>query len=97
MLPLALALVHGGHLTLPQLMARLSATPADLLGLKQGRLAAGAPADLVLFDPDKPWTIDVDMLRSKSLNAPYDDHPVQGRVLRTVVRGRCVYDATEEA
>jgi len=96
MLPLALALVHGGHMTLPTLFTRLSATPARLLGLEQGRLSASAPADLVLFDLNTPWTIDVDRLRSKSLNAPYDDHPVQGRVLRTMVRGRTVYDATEK-
>ena len=96
MLPLALALVHGGHMTLPTLFTRLSAAPARLLGLEQGRLSASAPADLVLFDLNTPWTIDVDKLRSKSLNAPYDDHPVQGRVLRTMVRGRTVYDATEK-
>ena len=97
MLPLALALVHDGHLSLPELLRRLGATPARLLGLEQGRLAKGAPADLVLFDLDTPWSIDVSALRSKSLNAPYDGRPVRGRALRTVVGGRTVFDAAREA
>ena len=97
MLPLALALVHDGHLGLTELLRRLCATPARLLGLEQGRLAKGAPADLVLFDLETPWTIDVSALRSKSLNAPYDDRPVRGRALRTVVGGRTVFDAAAEA
>ena len=74
----------------------MTATPARLLGLEQGRLAAGAPADLVLFDPDRPWTIDPDKLRSKSKNAPYEERPVQGRALRTVVAGATVFDFNED-
>ena len=51
----------------------------------------GAAADLVIFDLERPWRIDVDALRSKSKNSPYDGRPVQGRVLRTVVAGRSVF------
>ena len=91
MLPLALELVHAGALSLVEVLARMTAAPARLLGLEQGRLAVGAPADLVVFDPDRPWRIDTSALRSKSKNAPYDERPVQGRVLRTVVGGETVF------
>ncbi len=61
----------GAHLDLPTLFARLSLAPARLLGLQGGRLAPGAPADLVLFDPDAPWVLDRATLRSRSKNTPY--------------------------
>jgi dihydroorotase len=96
MLPLALELVHNQQLGLLDALGAMTATPARLLGLEQGRLEAGAPADLVLFDLDRSWTIDPDKLRSKSKNAPYDDRPVQGRVLRTVVGGATVFDFDED-
>jgi dihydroorotase len=68
--------------------------PAQLLGLNAGRLKAGAPADLVLFDPERGWKVDPEAhFRSKSKNSPFDGRLVQGRVLRTVVDGRSVYRA----
>jgi dihydroorotase len=91
LLPLSLALVHKGRMGLNELLACLTAKPAELLGLPLGRLAKGAPADLVLFDPDRPWQIDPDEFRSKSKNSPFDDAPVQGRALRTVVAGRPLF------
>lgn len=92
LLPLSLALVHQGRLSLLELLRRLTATPAGIL---QGRaaLTPGAPADLVLFDPDRPWVINPDRFLSKSKNAPYDRHPVQGQVLRSVVDGRSIFTA----
>ena len=69
----------------------MTATPADLFGLPVGRLRPGAPADFVLFDPDRPNRIVADNLRSKSKNSPFDGRPVQGRVLRTIVDGRTIY------
>jgi dihydroorotase len=54
-------------------------------------LRPGAPADLVVFDPDAPWRIRTDEFRSKSKNAPFDGRPVQGRVERTVVDGRTIF------
>jgi dihydroorotase len=93
LLPLALELYHQGRLPLIDLLAKLTCRPADLLGLPGGRLAAGGPADLVLFDPDAPGRIDVDGFRSKSKNSPFDRRPVMGRVLRTVVDGRTVFRA----
>ena len=93
LLPLALELVHGGHISLLDLLAKLTVNPARLLGLEAGTLAKGAPADLVLFDLDVPWRISETDLRSKSKNTPFDGRPVQGRVLRTVVAGDTGFDA----
>lgn len=91
LLPAAMQLVHAGHLSLPRLWRALALNPARLLGLGAGRLAAGAPADLVLFDPHAPFVLDRAQLRSKSKNTPYDLRRLQGRVLRTFVAGREVF------
>ncbi|HEX7968512.1 MAG TPA: dihydroorotase [Stellaceae bacterium] len=91
LLPLTLELYHNGHLPLLAALAAVTQRPADILRLPAGRLAEGAAADLVVFDLERPWRIDVEAFRSKSKNAPYDGRPVQGRVLRTVVAGRSVF------
>lgn len=91
LLPLSLELVHRGHLSLLDLLAKLTINPARLLGLASGTLAAGRKADFVMFDPDVPWRLSESDLLSKSRNTPFDGRPVQGRVLRTVVSGRTVY------
>ena len=91
LLPLSLELYHNGHLGLLELIRRLTANPARILRLPVGRLAPGAPADLVLFDPDLSWQISTDDFRSKSKNAPFDGRPVQGRVRRTMVDGRTIF------
>ena len=88
LLPAVLQLYHAGHIGLPALFRALSANPATLLGLAAGRMEAGAPADLILFDPDQPFVLDRSKLRSKSKNTPYDLRRMQGRVLRTFVGGR---------
>jgi len=93
LLPLALELHHNGSVELMRLLEAMTAAPARLLGLEAGRLAPGAPADLVLFDLDHPWRIDVDAFASKSKNSPFDGRPVQGKVLRTLVAGRTVFEA----
>ena len=93
LLPLSLELYHNGHLGLLELIRRLTANPARILRLPVGRLAPGAPADLVLFDPDLSWSISTDDFRSKSKNAPFDGRPVQGRVRRTIVDGRTIFRA----
>jgi dihydroorotase len=95
LLPLSLELYHNGHLSLLELVRRLTANPAGLLRLPVGRLSPGAPADLVLFDPDQPWRISTDDFRSKSKNAPFDQRRVQGRVRRTFVDGRMIFQAAD--
>jgi dihydroorotase len=92
LLPVTLELVHNGHLSLLQALKLVTSAPADVLGLKAGRLKVGAAADLVLFDPDRAWVVDPDHFRSKSKNTPFDDRPVQGQVMRTVIDGRTVFD-----
>jgi dihydroorotase len=91
LLPAAMQLHHAGRLTLPALWRALALNPARLLGLEAGRLAPGAPADLVLFDPDTPFVLDRATLRSKSKNTPFDLRRMQGRVLATWVAGRKVF------
>ena len=94
LLPLALELYHNKHMELLEMLRAMTVAPADLLGLDVGRLAKGAPADLVLFDPDDAWRIDLEAVHSKSKNSPFDERPVKGRALRTVVGGRTVYRLT---
>ncbi|OWV46760.1 dihydroorotase [Mameliella alba] len=93
MLPVLLRLYHGGELDLPTLFRALSLNPAKRLGLDCGRIAAGAPADLVMFDADKPIVLDRFKLRSKSKNTPFDGARLQGRVLGTWVGGTRVFEA----
>jgi len=92
LLPAALRLVHGGHIDLPTLFRALSLNPARRLGLDCGRLAVGAPADLVLFDPEAPFVLDRFTLRSKSKNTPFDGARLQGKVRATFVGGTLVFE-----
>ncbi len=92
-LPAAMRLYHAGHLTLPALFRAMALNPAARLGLPQGRLAPGAPADLVLFDPDAPFLMDRFRLRSKSKNTPFDGARMEGKVLATYVAGTQVFAA----
>ncbi len=87
MLSAGLRLVHSGDLTLPQLVRAMSLRPAEIFGLKQGRLEKGAPADLIRFDPDAPYVVDPEKLRSRCKNTPFDEARMQGRVKLTLVAG----------
>jgi dihydroorotase len=91
-LPAALRLVHEGAMSMATLFRAISLNPARRLGLPTGRLAAGAPADLVLFDADAPFVLDRFKLRSKSKNTPFDGARMQGRVLSTIVAGDIVFE-----
>jgi dihydroorotase len=95
LLAVTLELYHNGHLTLLQAIDKLSWSPARLLDLPAGRLKAGAAADLLIFDPERPWRVALEKFRSKSKNSPFDGRPVQGKVLRTVIDGRAVFIATD--
>lgn len=92
LLPAALRLWHAEMITLPTLWRAMSFNPAQRLGLPSGRLEAGAPADLVLFDPHAPFVMDRAKLSSKSRNTPFDGVRMQGKVLATYVAGTCVYE-----
>lgn len=91
---LALALTatyHTGLLPLKRVLALMSASPAALLGLDKGTLAAGRDADLILFDPDQAWIIDKTKFASKGRNTPFHGRTVRGRVKYTISRGTIIY------
>lgn len=92
MLIAGLRLVHNGELDLMTLLRALSTRPAELLGLPGGTLRPGAPADIVVIDMDVPWVLDPNELKSKCKNTPFDEARMQGRVVRTIVAGRTVYE-----
>lgn len=94
-LPAAMRLYHAGHLDLPALFRAMALNPANRLGLPQGRLTLGAPADLILFDPDAPFLMDRFKLRSKSKNTPFDGARMEGKVLATWVGGTRIFAADE--
>ncbi len=87
-------LVNGRLLTLTELFRLMSAAPAALLGIPAGSLAAGAPADLVLFDPGERWTVDPDRLHGKSRNAVFKGRELTGKVKKTICRGKIVFEDT---
>lgn len=89
----ALRLVHDGSMDALSLFRALSTRPAEILGIEAGRLVPGAPADVIMVDPDMPWICDAAALQSRSKNTPYDGARFQGRVLRTLVGGLTVYTA----
>ncbi|MEO8032183.1 MAG: dihydroorotase [Gemmatimonadota bacterium] len=84
-------LIVPGILTMPQLMLRMSTTAARIFGLPGGTLSAGAPADLVIFDPAAVWTVEPSRFYSKSRNTPFGGRQLTGRVEWTLVGGRTVY------
>jgi dihydroorotase len=87
------ALVDAGHLTLPELIGRMTVKPYEVLGRSGGTLAPGADADVTVFDPSKRWTVRASEFASKGRNTPFEGWELPGRVLLTVVGGRAVYRA----
>ncbi|MEW6517356.1 MAG: dihydroorotase [candidate division FCPU426 bacterium] len=89
-------LVASGRMPLLELIDRMSLRPARLLGVPKGTLAAGADADLVLFDPDADRTVQASEFHSQSDNTPFDQWRVKGRVAATFVAGEPVYIAPQD-
>ena len=89
-LGLSMQLVEDGILTLEQLIAKLTAVPAQIMGLFCG-LKQGMAADLLIFDPDLQYEVDASSFRSKSRNTPFDGWVLKGKPLLTMVAGRIVY------
>lgn len=90
LLALALGLVRDGLIDMAGLFRLLSANPAALLGIGAGEIAPGAPADLIVIDPDAPWKISSDHLAARAGNTPFDGLPVQGKVLHMLKGGQPV-------
>ena len=83
------SLVKPGHLTLMQLLEKMTCNPAALYHLPGGSIETGAPADLVIFNPDEPWT--VDSFASKSSNTPFKGMELYGKIHYTICGGKIVY------
>lgn len=92
MLALSLKLYHDGHLTLPQLFAKMTCNPAKIINFDGGQIKKGARADLTLIDLDQEWTIDPQKFHSKSKNSPFVDYKVKGRALKTIIAGKIVFE-----
>jgi dihydroorotase len=84
-------LVRGGLLSLSDLVARMSTVPARIFGLPGGTLSAGAPADLVVFDPEVEWTVRPEAFYSRSRNTPFAGRRLFGRANTTIVRGQVAF------
>jgi dihydroorotase len=91
MLPVSLQLERDGVLSMSDLLAKMTANPARLLGLDSGTLAVGASADITLFDPQATWTVDRNKLVSKGKNTPWHGKEMTGLVSHTLKAGRIVY------
>ena len=85
-------LVHQCGMSLLDLVKLMSTNPANLLRLPGGTLREGSFADIVLFDPDRSWTVDAEKLHSKSKNTPFDGLELTGRVVRTILDGKTVFE-----
>lgn len=92
LLAAALRLHHNGDVPLSRLVEALSTRPARIFGIPGGTLAAGSAADLAVVDLDRPWVVREEKLRSRSKNTCFEGALFQGKVLKTMVGGRTVYD-----
>lgn len=90
LLALSLNLVREGYIDMARLFALLSRNPATLLGVGGGSIDVGSAADLVIFDEDAPWRVDTTSMASSAGNTPFDELPVQGKVIHTIKGGQSV-------
>jgi dihydroorotase len=94
-LPLSLKLVDEKILSMGDVIKKLTFTPADIFNLEAGSLSLDNEADLLIFNPNLEYSIDISKFHSKSKNSPFDGWKVKGKVIRTVVKGKTVYCANE--
>ena len=86
------SLVKPGHLTMVQLIEKMSLNPARLYHLDCGRLEEGRPADLVIFDPDRTWRVEEEEFASRASNSPFTGSALTGKVIYTICKGEVVYE-----
>ena len=94
-LPLSLKLVDEKILSMSGLIQKLTSTPADIFNLKTGNLSLGNDADILIFNPDIEYSIDISKFHSKSKNSPFGGWKVKGKVIHTLVRGKTAYSTIE--
>lgn len=92
LLAAGLSLVADKQLNLMKFLAALTCNPAKLLGLDSGRISKSAPADLIIFDPNTPWVCKGKDFLSKSKNTPFDGRLMTGRNMKTICKGKLVFD-----
>ena len=86
-------LVLDGYLTPMQMAEKMSYNPAKIIGIEKGDISEGKTADIVIFDPEKTYTIDKNKFASKGRNTPFHGRKVTGKVMYTIVDGAVVYRA----
>ena len=94
-LPLSLKLVDEKILSMGDVIKKLTSTPADIFNLKAGSLSLGNEADILIFNPNLEYSIDISKFHSKSKNSPFDGWKVKGKVIHTLVKGKTAYSANE--
>ena len=85
-------LVKPGHITLKQMIEKMSYNPAKILGIDKGTLKEGSVADITIFDPDEEYTVDKNDFESKGKNTPFDGYKLFGKVKYTILDGEIVYN-----
>jgi dihydroorotase len=93
LLPLALKWGQANNLALGKTLARITSEPARILGVESGRIAPGAPGDVIVFDPAAPFEVSAASLKSQGKNTPFLGYELAGRVRYTVVAGNVVYES----
>lgn len=83
-------LVKAGKLTLAELIRKMTVNPANLLSINKGSIMENKPADIIIFNPDEEYTVDVSSFSSKAKNSPYDGYRLHGKVEYTIVGGQIV-------
>lgn len=83
-------LVKPGHITLEDMVRKMSLRPAEFLGIGRGKLSVGSPADIIMVDFDQEYVVDIESFRSKSKNSPFNGFKVSGKVTHTMVGGKLV-------
>ena len=94
-LPLSLKLVDEKILSMDDVIKKLTSTPADIFNLEAGSLSLGNKADILIFNPNLEYSIDISKFHSKSKNSPFDGWKVKGKVIHTLVKGKTAYSANE--
>jgi len=94
-LPLALNLVRDGVLSMPDMIAKLTANPAKILGIDAGTLSPDSVANVVIIDPEMVWTYSKDEVKSKSFNSPWLNTELQGRAVTTIAKGKIVHQVQD--
>ena len=93
LLPLALELFHNKKIKIKKLIASITTNPAKILGITKGNLDKGSDADICVIDVNKPWVVDKSKIKSKSKNTPIENRKLQGKVLKTFVKGELAYES----